>query len=170
MKKTLVSIVAFLSFLSASAQLKIGTIDNDAALEQIEEYILIEKRIKSSEAYKKFEFYKTFYNRDMQKIEKKWESVSSLDDSLRVSAEIRNAKNLFERQTRSLKIELLKRKQGLLQSLTIKLHQSIEEIALEEGLNLVLHPAHIKPEFRAYVGKENFIDITELVIERISEK
>ena len=79
-----------------------------------------------------------------------------------------NSVILDDRKT-MIDIELSKRNTELIQPFNTLFSALLEEIALEEGLILVLHPDKVDESFRKYIGAKNFIDITDLVVERAED-
>jgi len=168
-KLTLVLTAICLSF-CVQAQVVIGTINPADALNQMAEYQAIIKRIESSDDYKYMLVVKKDLTKRIEEQSDKLKQAKTQEEaSLAYSTKLGLEAEMNRRVTPLLK-QFEERKRQLTQSLEFKVNAAIEEIALEEACSMVLNPTLISDDFRSYIGEDNFIDITALVVERVAEK
>ncbi|WP_268122067.1 OmpH family outer membrane protein [Roseivirga pacifica] len=171
MKKYII-IPLLLITVSLSAQIKVGLIEPEKAMNHMPEYQELIQRFKqlSTVRMKELDSLEAMVvekNAALQKAvneNKSQEVITSLNSELETFTEV------FQIKRSNYLQELGQREAQLLQSFNLKIEGSIEQIALEEGINIVMRADHIDEGFRRHIGKENFIDITDLIIERIAEK
>lgn len=171
MRKLIVLVLLVSAYTSLSAQFKVGTMNPDSARMQIEEYQLLVKRFDRLTQEKLNEV--NWLKEMMAEIEQRLKAetkISSQEEQMKLMQKLKMLDNELIIKQSEVYEELNRREMELTQPFEQKFAASIEEIALEEGLNLVLHPDHITEEFKKYIGKEHFVDITDLVIQRVSEK
>ncbi|NVJ64828.1 MAG: OmpH family outer membrane protein [Flavobacteriaceae bacterium] len=168
MKKTILVILLLVSYSSLRAQIKIGLIDPNAAKEQIEEFQMLKQRYLKLRESKLAEI--DSMNKVLEDIKQEMNGATDERQRSGLLYKLDILSSKVSRKTIEIIEGLNERERNLVQPFDIKLSASIEEIALEEGINMVLNPNHIPDGFQKYIGSENFIDITELVVERVGEK
>lgn len=169
MKRVILVALALCLSVSLQAQIKIGLIKPEEAMLKIGQFKELKMR----------------FDQLQQARTRELDSLRSIGDSL--LAQLEEARKNGQNETREIEQklqlniehfrqkeqlaqqELAKREKELSQPFYALFNSIIEEIALEEGLNMVLNPNGIDESFRKYIGEKNFIDITDLVLERAEE-
>jgi Skp family chaperone for outer membrane proteins len=154
----------------ASAQMQIGMINPEEAMLQFQEYKEADAR------------FNQFTQTNEKKLEQLREKIIEIENEAMNFSGDKNSEEFykliqrrrFSKETyESLVNDYLRDKnqrvEELLMPLRSKFYSSIEQIALEEGLSMVLHTGRVSDDLTKIIGENNFIDITELVIERANE-
>ena len=175
--KYLILYIFLITSIGVHAQIKVGTIDPNNTILQLEKYSGLKKR---------FDELKQVRTEELNQLEQQLAGLQ--EQIIQINADTESSQEehwekyiqaqskyqyveirLFQRN-REIVNELQRRESELLQPFYTAFNASIEEIALEESLNLILNPNFITDELKKKIGKDNFIDITALVVERIAEK
>lgn len=169
MYKVILSFVFLVSSLG-TAQMQIGIINPEEAMLQFQEYKQADARFNQFIQSKEKELEK--FREKVVEMENKANNYTgdkSSEDFMLLVQNYRSYYQNYELWVNDYNREKNKREQELLVPLKSRFYASIEQIALEEGMSLVLHTDRISDELTKIIGKNNFIDITELVIERANE-
>lgn len=169
MYKVILSFVFLVSSLG-TAQMQIGIINPEEAMLQFQEYKQADARFNQFIQSKEKELEK--FREKVVEMENKANNYTgdkSSEDFMLLVQNYRSYYQNYELWVNDYNREKNKREQELLVPLKSRFYASIEQIALEEGMSLVLHTDRISDELIKIIGKNNFIDITELVIERANE-
>lgn len=168
-KLTLPIVFLFIS-LGATAQIQIGIINFEEALLKFDEFK--EANDRYNQLKESYEDQLEKNNEMVIKMEKEvneYEGDKKSEEYMQLNYKVRTAIKNNEATYFKYQRELDKRVQELLVPLRLSFAAVIEQIALEEGLGIVLHSERISEDLIKYIGEKKLIDIAELVIERANE-
>lgn len=170
-KATLILIVSLFPFV-ASAQLKVGIMDPDAVLDAIPETAQVESELQQYSEERQADFqqrYQAWIQEVTQYSEQAEEGLLSEDEQASMEESLAQQQEELNNLQNRIQSQIQQRQVELFNPLLTEIDQAMAEVSEELGLDFVLNKSANTGDPIVYYASERANDITEQVIENLTQ-
>lgn len=172
MKKTIITILLFLLPVLASAQLKVGIMDPDDVLDAMPEAVQVQEELERYIEQRQ----NSFQARYQEWVEELTEYAELVENgTLNEAQQQQREENLAEKQEElnslqaRIEQQIQERQAQLFNPLLVKVEDAMADVSAEIGLDFVLNKTSNTGDPIIYYAAERGVDITQRVIEKLTQ-